>query len=121
MKNELLNSLLHTSIDGPSVNSTDADQLLERVCNAYGNEKHKRTPQVYSLGKTKASSSTQTKNNIESTVENCEKETSCLNFFQADFYQASFMISNFAEEEFFEKDDKEGKGVEGFVNINYNY
>ena len=47
---------------------------------------------VYSLGKTEASSSTQTENNVESTVENCEKETSFLNFVPPDFYQASFLI-----------------------------
>ena len=64
-KNNLLNSLLHISINGPPANSKEADQLLERVCNAYANEKHKKIPQVYSLGKTEASSSTQTKNNVE--------------------------------------------------------
>ena len=81
MKNDLLNSLLHISINGPSANRKEADQLLERVCNAYTtNEKHKNIPQVYSLGKIEASSSTQTKSNAESTVGNCEKEISCLNF-----------------------------------------
>ena len=65
MKNDLLNLLLHISVNGPPANSKEADQLLERVCNAYANEKHKKIPQVYSLGKTEASSSTQTKNNVE--------------------------------------------------------
>ena len=80
MKNDLLNSLLHISINGPPANSKEAYQLLERVCNVYANEKHKKMPQVYSLGKTGASSSTQTGNNVKSTVENCEEETSCLEF-----------------------------------------
>ena len=40
------------------------------------------------------------KSNIESTVENCEKEKSCLNFVLPDSCQASFMISNFAEKGF---------------------
>ena len=44
MKNDLLNSLLHISINDPSENSTETDQLLERVCNAYANEKHKKIP-----------------------------------------------------------------------------
>ena len=45
MKNDLLNSLLHISINSPSANSIEADQLLERVCNAYAtNEKHKKIP-----------------------------------------------------------------------------
>ena len=105
MKNDLLNSLLHISINGPSANSKEADQLLERVCNAYANEKHKKIPQVYSLGKTEASCSTQTENNVESTIENCDEETSCLKFVQPDFYQASFMMSNFTEEEFSEEDN----------------
>ena len=73
------------------------DQLLETLGNAYVNEKHKKMRQAYSSGKTEASSSTQTKNNV---AEICEKETSCLNFVQSVFYQASFMISNFAEKEF---------------------
>ena len=108
MKNDLLNSLLHISINGPFANSKEADQLLERVervCNAYSNENYKKIPQVCSLGKTEALSSSQTVNNVESTVENYEKETSCLSFIQPDFYEASFMILIFAEEEFSEEDD----------------
>ena len=62
-------------------------------------------PQVYSLGKTEASSSTQTENNVKSTAENCKEETSCLKFVQPDFYQAFFMISNFTEEEVSKEDD----------------
>ena len=44
MKNDFLNSLLHISINGPPANRKEADQLLERVCNAYANEKHKKIP-----------------------------------------------------------------------------
>ena len=54
-------SLLHISINGPHANNKEAEQLLERVCNAYANEKHKKISQVYSLGKTEASSSTDRK------------------------------------------------------------
>ena len=103
VKNDLLNSLLHRTINAPSANIKEADQFLERVCVAYTNEKHKKIPQVYSLEKTEASCSTQTENNVESTVENCKKGTSYLNFDQPDFYQVFFMILNFAEEEFFLK------------------
>ena len=95
-------TLLHISINGPPTNRKEADQLLERVSSAYANEKHKK---IYCFGKTESSSSTQTKNNVESTVENWEEKTSCLKFVQPDFYQASFMISNCAEEEFSEEDD----------------
>ena len=69
------------------------------------NEKHTKLPQVYSLGKTEASSSTQTENNVKSTVKNCEEKTGCFKFVQPDFYQASFMTSNFTKEEFSEEDD----------------
>ena len=69
----------------------------------------------YSLGKTETSSSTQTENNVESTVENCEKETSYFSFVLPDFYQASFMISNFAEEEFSEDDSVNDVEVSSIV------
>ena len=42
MKNDLLNSSLHILIYGPSANSKEVDQLLEIICNVYGNEKHKK-------------------------------------------------------------------------------
>ena len=67
--------------------------------------KNKKIPQGCSLGKIEVSSSTQTENNVGSTVENCEEETRCLKFVQPDFHQASFMISNFTGEEFSEDDD----------------
>ena len=89
MKNDFLN----ISINGPFANSNEAEELLDRPCNAYANKKHKKIPQAYSL------------NNGESTFENYEKEPSCLSFVQQDFYQASFVVSNFPEEEFFEEDD----------------
>ena len=44
-------------------------------------------------------------NNVDSTAENCEKETSCLNFVQPKFCEASLMIKNFAEKEFSEEDE----------------
>ena len=43
MKNELLN-LLHISINGPSADSKEADQLLETVCNAFANKKRNKIP-----------------------------------------------------------------------------
>ena len=65
----------------------------------------KSTRKYRNLRKTEASSSTHIENNVESTVQNCEKKTSCHNFAQPDFYQVSFMISNFAEQEFSGEDD----------------
>ena len=81
------------------------DQLSEGICDVYANETDKKIPQVFSLGKTEPSSSTQTEEDVEIVVENCEKETSCLKFVVPDFYQASFMASNFLEEKFSEEDD----------------
>ena len=102
LKNDLLNSSLHISINGPSANSKEVDQLLERICTVYGNEKHKKILQVCG---TTSLYSTQTENNEESNVKKSEKETSCLDFVQPDFYEASFLISHFSEEEFSGEDD----------------
>ena len=41
MKNDLFNSLLRISINGPPANSKEADELLERVCNAYAKSTRK--------------------------------------------------------------------------------
>ena len=42
MKNDLFNSLIYILINGPSANSKQADQLLERAFKAWANEKHKK-------------------------------------------------------------------------------
>ena len=41
MKNDLFNSLLRISINGPPANSKEADELLERVFNAYAKSTRK--------------------------------------------------------------------------------
>ena len=46
MKNDLLNSFLQISINGPFADSKEVVQLLQRVCNAYGNEKHQKIHQA---------------------------------------------------------------------------
>lgn len=89
--------------NGPS-NSKEVDQLLERLCYAYANEKRNKIAQVYSLGKAEGSSSTLTKNNLEITVESCSKEISCFDFVQSHFFETSFVTSNFAEEGFSEEE-----------------
>ena len=83
MKNDLLNSSLHISINGPSANIKEVDQLLEGICNVYGNEKRKKIPQVCG---TTSLCSTETENNVESTIQKSEKGMSCLDFAQPDFY-----------------------------------
>ena len=108
VKNDLLNSLLHISINGPSANSKEADQLLERICNVYAaNGKHKKIPQVYSLGKTAKHHLQLIPKTIQRVLLKIvkKKKTSCFNFVQTDLYQAPFMTSNSAEGEFPEEDD----------------
>ena len=123
MKNDLLHSSLHISINGPSANIKEVDQLLEGICNVYGNEKRKKIPQVCG---TTSLCSTETENNVESTIQKSEKGMSCLDFAQPDFYEVSFMISHFAEQEFSGEDDDLSKLKSSLVktylvNINYHY
>ena len=62
--------MTYLHINGPSANSKE---LLEIIYDVFANEKHNKIPHVYSLGKTKASSSTQTEDNVEIAVKNCEQ------------------------------------------------
>ena len=47
MKNDLLNALLHISLNGPPVGSPDAESLLSRVVDKYCEEKHNKKPSIY--------------------------------------------------------------------------
>ena len=47
MKNDLLNALLHISLNGPPVGSSDAESLLNRVVDKYCEEKHSKRPSIY--------------------------------------------------------------------------
>ena len=47
MKNDLLNGLLHISLNGPPVGSPEAENLLNRVVDKYCEEKHNKKPTLY--------------------------------------------------------------------------
>ena len=47
MKNDVLNALLHISLNGPPVNSPEADALIERVTDEYSQQKHRKAPKIY--------------------------------------------------------------------------
>ena len=62
MKNDVLNSLLHISINGPAVNSKEADNLISRVVEKYINQVHYKVPKEFTeaTSRTATTSSTQT-------------------------------------------------------------
>ena len=51
MKNDLLNALLHISMNGPLVNSPEAEHLISRVVEQYCEQKHNKVPQIYVTSK----------------------------------------------------------------------
>ena len=51
MKNDLLNALLHISMNGPPVNSPEAEHLISRVVEQYCEQKHNKVPQIYVTSK----------------------------------------------------------------------
>ena len=68
MKTDLLNGLLHISINGPPVNTKEADNLIMRVVDKYVNQRHYKAPTIYTAVTTTSSSSTQTET-VEVNVE----------------------------------------------------
>ena len=51
MKNDLLNALLHISMNGPPVNSPKVEHLISRVVEQYCEQKHNKVPQIYVTSK----------------------------------------------------------------------
>ena len=60
MKNDLLNALLHISLNGPLVNSPEAACLIDRVTEQYSEQNHRRVPKIYTGRKVGSTTSTQT-------------------------------------------------------------
>ena len=60
MKNDLLNALIHISLNGPPVHSKEADILLNKVTDIYVSQCHYKVPTVYSKTSVSSSTSTQT-------------------------------------------------------------
>ena len=47
MKNDLFNALLHISMNGPTANSPEAKQLINRVVEQYVDQNPYKLPQIY--------------------------------------------------------------------------
>ena len=60
MKNDLLNALLHISMNGPPVNSPEVEHLISRVVEQYCEQKHNKVPQIYVTSKINRTIYTQT-------------------------------------------------------------
>ena len=62
MKNDVLNSLLHISINGPGVNIKEADNLISQVVEKYINQVHYKVLKEFTeaTSRTVTKSSTQT-------------------------------------------------------------
>ena len=46
MTNDLLNALLHISMNKPIANGSKAEQLISRVVEQYWEQKHNKVPQI---------------------------------------------------------------------------
>ena len=60
MKNDLLNAMLHITINGPAANSPEAEQLINRVVERYIDQNPYKVPQIYTPKQIKNTNSTQT-------------------------------------------------------------
>ena len=60
MKNDLLNALIHVSLNGPPIHSKEADTLLNEVADKYVSQRHYKVPNIYSQRSDSSSTSTQT-------------------------------------------------------------
>ena len=60
MKNDLLNALLHITLNGPAVNSPEAESLINRVTEDYSKQSHRKTPKIFTEKKIGNTMSTQT-------------------------------------------------------------
>ena len=60
MRNDMLNALMHISLNGPPLHSKEADNLLIKVAEKYTNESHYKIPNVHSQTTDLRTSSTQT-------------------------------------------------------------
>lgn len=60
MKNDILNALLHISMNGPPVNSSEEDDLLTRVVEKYCEQRQNKVPNLYVNKKQTSTIQTQT-------------------------------------------------------------
>ena len=94
MKNDILNALLHISLNGPPANSKDADNLINRVVDLYVKEKHYKVPQIHSNITRGCSSSTQTED-ISNNIIDVDEHSECVDDIVISECAEQFMITNF--------------------------
>ena len=95
MKNDLLNALLHITLNGPPVNSPDADSLINRVTEDYSKQSHRKTPKIYTERVTGNTMSTQTEVfEIGSDAENLLSKISDINEQNTNFLQTNMDFSD---------------------------
>ena len=91
MKNDLLNGLLHISLNGPPFGSPEAEDLLNRVVDKYCEEKHNKKPTLYGPSENMQTISTQTQViNVPTEDDEVKNVTEKL-----DCNEQEFIITNF--------------------------
>ena len=106
MKTDLLNGLLHISINGPPVNSKEADNLIMRVVDKYVNQRHYKAPTIYTAVTTTSSSSTQTETvEVNEEIEIEEDIDIPINDCEGEFMTTNFEDGQTSSEEEYEDDE----------------
>ena len=106
MKTDLLSGLLHISINGPPVNSKEADNLIMRVVDKYVNQRHYKAPTIYTAVTTTSSSSTQTETvEVNEEIEIEEDIDILINDCEGEFMTTNFEDGQTSSEEEYEDDE----------------
>ena len=106
MKTDLLNGLLHITINGPPVNSKEADNLIMRVVDKYVNQRHYKAPTIYTAVTTTSSSSTQTETvEVNEEIEIEEDIDILINDCEGEFMTTNFEDGQISSEEEYEDDE----------------
>ena len=105
MKTDLLNGLLHITINGSPVNSKEADNLM-RVVDKYVNQRHYKAPTIYTAITTTSSSSTQTETvEVNEEIEIEEDIDILINDCVGEFMTTNFEDGQTSSEEEYEDDE----------------
>lgn len=68
MKNDVLNGLLHISINGPAANSREADDLIARVVDKYIKQVHYKVPSKFTIVSNSNSTATSTQTQLQADI-----------------------------------------------------
>ena len=98
MKNDMLNGLLHISMNGPPPNSAEADHLINRVVDKYCQQNHNKVPNIYVERKNFTSVITQT---VDA---DCEEQL-IEKFLEKEIIDDEFIISNLTTDSEYESSD----------------